>query len=625
MTVETTEWSEKQKQQEEKRKKKRAMEITADFENRREKRRKIESGWLLNMNFFSGNQYCDISPKGGLDEENQRYYWQSREVFNHIAPAIDARIAKLSTLRPVIGVRAFSDEDGDVKAAKLASGVLSFVRERISLNETVARATLWAEICGSAFYKITWDEKGGRRVGVDEDGHGVFEGEVGVSALSPFEVFPDRLETEDMDGLQSIIHAQTVSKSYVQERFGVVVQGEPLDKISLSAYDSILSKNPLLAQSKFTGEEGVVLIERYEKPSGTDKDGKLEIVAGGELLYEGPLPYKNGDKGERLFPFVKQDCLHLPSAFYGKSIIDRLIPVQRAYNAVRNRKHEFLNRIAFGVMAVEDGSVDTDALEEEGMAPGKVLVYRQGGKAPELVDSGDVPSEFAKEEEWLEREFTVISGVSDLSKNSMPASVTSASGLRLLIQEDNERLSSTTENVKDALKQIAKQIIFLYRQFAGSARLITMTGENKKAQVYYFNASDLASNDLIFEAMESVTPETKKQTILQLLEAGLFEDENGKITTSTKHKILEAFGFGGYENAQDISGLHIAKASEENIEMLKVGCLADSYDDHDLHVVEHTRFLLSDEFKRRGDLAMKERFCDHIADHEKKKKKSGLN
>ena len=31
-------------------------EVTADFERRREQRRSIESGWQLNMNFFSG---CD--------------------------------------------------------------------------------------------------------------------------------------------------------------------------------------------------------------------------------------------------------------------------------------------------------------------------------------------------------------------------------------------------------------------------------------------------------------------------------------------------------------------------------------------------------------------------------------
>ena len=85
-----------------------AAEITADFEKRREARRSIENGWRLNMNFFSGNQYCDVSPLGGLVEEDKQYYWQSRRVFNHIAPAVDSRVAKLATTSPVITVQSNS-------------------------------------------------------------------------------------------------------------------------------------------------------------------------------------------------------------------------------------------------------------------------------------------------------------------------------------------------------------------------------------------------------------------------------------------------------------------------------------------------------------------------------------
>lgn len=155
---------EEEVKREERRRAKIAAEVTEDFERRREERRQTESGWLLNMNFFSGNQYCDVSPYGGIVEEDKRFYWQSRRVFNHIAPTIDSRIAKLTKMRPALKVRPFSDEEADVKTARLASGILEYVRERIRLDETAARGTLWSETCGSAFYKIVWDETGGRQV-----------------------------------------------------------------------------------------------------------------------------------------------------------------------------------------------------------------------------------------------------------------------------------------------------------------------------------------------------------------------------------------------------------------------------------------------------------------------------
>ena len=605
--------------QEEERKRKLAAEITEDFERRREERRSVENGWKLNMNFLSGNQYCDVSPFGELVEEDKRFYWQSRRVFNHIAPLVDSRVAKLMRKKPHLKVRAFSDEEGDLKAAKLATGILRYVGERIRLDEILARGTVWSETCGSVFYKILWNEKGGRQVAVDENGAPVYEGEVEISVAPPFEIFPERLGVESLEEAGSVIHAQAVSVGYIYEKFGVAVAGRDLSGSEVCGYsEPSEGKRPLAAVGfdKASVADSEILIERYTRPTEEFKEGRLEIVAGGELLYEGPLPYLNGERGERTFPFVKQDCLRLPGAFFGASVVSRLIPVQRAYNAVRNRKHEFLNRLSMGVVTVEDGSVDTDELAEEGLVPGKVLVYRQGGKAPEMLDCGSFPAEFAKEEEWLEKEFSLVSGVSDLSQNSTPARVTSATGLQLLLSQDESRLSATLESFEGAIKEIGRQLLRLYRQFAGNARLMTLTGENKKTQVHYFNAAEVVGKDILFDCEERETSYDKREVLLKLFEAGLLCDEDGKVSKENKNRILEAFGFGCYESARDISALHIAKAGEENLALKEERVTPDVYDDHELHIGEHTRFLLSAEFKACRDRdRIKERFIEHIRKH----------
>ncbi len=619
MDFEMVELSEEERKiAQEKAREKLASDVEADFQRRREARRNLESGWILDINFYSGNQYCDVSPFGGVVDEDKRFYWQARRVFNHIAPTVESRIAKLERLRPVLTVRPFSDEEEDVKAAKLATGVLKYTQERISFSEIASRVDLWSEVCGCAFYKITWDEKGGRQVAIDDTGAPVYEGEVSVCAVSPFEIFPDNLTVEGLEYCNSIIHAQTVSKQYVFEKFGVSVKASA-SVDTLSAYsEPSAGKLPLAQKGVDTSlqENGVVLIERYTKPTKENPEGRLEIVAGGKLLYEGALPYFNGERGERTFPFVKQDSLRLPAAFFGSSIVDRLIPVQRAYNAVRNRKHEFLNRLSMGVLTVEDGSIDAEELAEEGLLPGKVLVYRQGGKPPEMLDCGKMPSEFASEEEWLESEFSMISGVSELSEHSTPTRVTSATGLQLLLAQDDTRLAATLISRERAMKEVCRQILRLYRQFAGTARLMTLTGENKKTQVYYFNASELTAGDVQFDAEEKCTSEERKEILLKLYQAGVLTDENGKLTAQNKQRILEAFGFDGYENTQDISSLHIAKAGEENIEMSKNDVGVDEYDEHALHITEHTRYLLSAEFKKhKNNDNLKKRYCQHIAMH----------
>lgn len=73
---------------------------------------------------------------------------------------------------------------------------------------------------------------------------------------------------------------------------------------------------------------------------------------------------------------------------YGKNgLVSLLIPYQKAYNNFKNKQQEYINRLNVGVIAVEDGSIDTDELIEEGLGPNKVLVYRKDYKKPEIEKS----------------------------------------------------------------------------------------------------------------------------------------------------------------------------------------------------------------------------------------------
>lgn len=68
---------------------------------------------------------------------------------------------------------------------------------------------------------------------------------------------------------------------------------------------------------------------------------------------------------------------------YGRNgLVSLLEPYQREYNRIMNLHGEHIEFATYGFMAVEDGSVDTDELCEEGIMAGKIIVYRQGGREP---------------------------------------------------------------------------------------------------------------------------------------------------------------------------------------------------------------------------------------------------
>ena len=585
-------------------------EVTEKFAERQKQRRMLERGWELNMNFLSGNQYVGITPAGELEEEQPRYYWQCREVFNHIAPAIDTRCAKLAQVRPVMSVRAATGEEGDMRTAKISSNVLRSVLEECSFDETMARAAVWSETCGTSFYKVLWDAsaRGG-------------EGGVCIAAVPPFEIYPEDLSCERVEDQPSIIHARAMPVAEISERYGIKAAPEKAE----------FPLAPYAAASNFAGglgrgalpvrEDCALVIEYYEKPTRAYPKGRFLAVAGGRLAYEGELPYCNGEAGEGGSPFAKQCAPEFSGAFFGGSIIDRMIPVQRAFNAVKNRKHEFLNRLTAGVLAVEDGSVETEELIEEGLPPGKVLVYRQGAPAPKMLAPDSLPSEFQQEEERLLDEFILVSGVSELSSTTQNRThVTSATGLQLLIELDDTRLAVTTDSIRRAVKKVGRQVLRLMRQFAGKRRLMRMTGEGKKVEMYYFSSADISSDDVVFETENegAVSPSRRRSLIYEMYDKGLFAGEDGNVPEETRERVLDALGFGGLDSARGLKPLHRNKAAEENLRLAEgEEVRADFYDDDDAHISEHTRFLLSDEFAAGEET--KSRIEAHLKEHARRK------
>ncbi len=585
-------------------------EVQADFKRRQEERRSIERGWQLNMNFLSGNQYCDVNSLGEIEGDAGGYYWQEKRVFNHIAPTVDTRCCKLTGIRPKLAVRAASEDDDDRRSAKLASSILSATCEDCDVDGAISAATVWSEACGTVFYKVIWDSYAGNEIGRTFDGASVREGKVKLQVVSPFEIYPDTLSEQSIENQPSLIHARAVPADDIFAAYGVKVAGRDVEDYSQAAGQGKCQR------AVKHGYE--VVIERYVRPNSQYPEGRLTIVAGDKLLYDGALPYLNGEGAARTYPFVMQYCIPLAGSFFGTCIVDRLIPVQRAYNAVKNRKHEFLNRIAMGMIAVEEGSVDTDELLEDGLMPGKILVYRQGGTPPEMLTLGTVPSEFTVEEERLEEEFAKISGTSDITQRANAfTSVTSATGLQIIIEQDEARLNVCYEQIKGALKNIGKMILRLYRQFASSVRLIRFSTAGDTLSPLSFKGSDITGDDVVLEADSDInmTPARRMATIYDMIDKGLFSDENGRIKPAVKDKLLKTLGYNGYTGGRDMTELHRQRSAGENAALKEGGAVElKEYDDHAVHLEEHTAYLLTETLTSEQEA----RICAHLNQHKNK-------
>lgn len=601
-------------------------EVKQDFLKRQNERKIFEAKWRLNNNFILGNQYSSINFLGEVEEFDKQYFWQEREVFNHIAPIIESRLSKLSTVRPNMNVVPSSSEEADLKVARLSKDIISSVYEKLNLKSVIALATQWSEITGTSFYKIVWNSDGGKAVYVD-NGKKIREGEVEVIAVPPYEIYPESSGCSNLDECFSLIHAKAYNVRDIKNIWGITVEGQDVDTFSLSQINNIGGLGYKGNASKVVNSvkhNHAIVIEKYISPTQDYPNGRLIVVCQNKLLFDGELPYINSAGNKRGFPFIRQVSVENAGCFWGTSVIDRIIPIQRAYNAVKNRKHEYLNRLSMGVMTVEDGSVDTENLEEEGLSPGKVLIYRQGSNPPKMMETQEIPAEFEKEEEQLLSEFSEISGVSSIMTSTSWKHSLSGTALELMVEQDTARLSATIENIKTAVEQVARQILKLYKQFAITPRLLRISNTNGNCDVVYWNNSNLSGEDIEFASENEIgaSLSTRQEQILQLLSLGLLNNVDGKISDSVRVKVLEMFGLGEWEGNTDESVLQKNYADNENLKLIsndKDEVEVLEIHNHEMHISRHIAFMLDKQFEnaKRKNLQLKEIFLNHIREHKK--------
>ena len=128
-----------------------------------------------------GNQYCTIGYGGKLEDYDKQFFWQEREVFNHIAPIIENRLSKLGKVKPIINVVPATNDVKDVKSAEISKRIIDALASKVDFNQIIDEATKWSEICGTVFYKVVWNNDLGQTLAIGEDGKKVKGGDIEIS------------------------------------------------------------------------------------------------------------------------------------------------------------------------------------------------------------------------------------------------------------------------------------------------------------------------------------------------------------------------------------------------------------------------------------------------------------
>lgn len=579
--------------------------INDELEQRKNDRKPLENQWILNTNFLAGNQFCDVNTHTGeIEQYDPVYGWLEHETFNQIAPLIDTRIANLKKLDYLMTVRPRTNELDDYQKSDISTQILRYTQSNTDFDDKKNTALLWNEVTGNCFFLSWWDSNAGdvietvETIEIDDNGvekrneKSYCSGDLKWGLITPYELYPESLFKSGVDAQRSIIIEQVMSVDDIYDMYNIKVKGEEVETFDVSPMPSgggYGYEASVMTIGHRTTKNANTVVTYFEKPTPHRIHGRMIIICDDNLIYYGDLPYSR-------IPIAQIKCREVAGQFFGKSVIESLIPLQRAYNSCLNRIHEYIDRIAIQSYFVPDGSVDLDKFQEIGIAPGDLVPYTPGIDPPSPIPNAVLPGEVLQERYNLKSDMEYVAGTSQLMVNgATPSGVTSGTAIQNLVNIDNTRLAMTGDNIRNGVINLAKIWLEIYKKYGNTYRIINSgVGTNNIGNAIEWCGDDINSFDIVFDVDNELTidEDTRSQQFIDAFKAGLFTDQNGVIPERYKKKFLECMKIGNYTELMSIHELQMQAAQREN-SFFERGVIpkVSEFDDHDIHIEEHKRYM----------------------------------
>jgi hypothetical protein len=533
--------------------KKLAQWVSERYRDMKSARTRQNMVWYVNMAMYRGNQYVELLPRLSKLSVPKAPPYRVRHVTNRIKPIIRTELSRLTSQKPSASVVPASSDDEDMFAAYAAEQVWETISGRSQLVMEFQEVCWWMLICGNAFMKTWWDPN---KVDYENspDPNGV-QGDICLGHVTPFHLFVPDFREVNIQNQPYVLNAYTKPLEWVKRFYGPLLDGKNILPDTVAA-NEILEDAYLNVETNVDKQPDSVLCqEMWIKSGGIDENllpaGDYVIhVIGDNVINVGKM-YRHGR-----YPFTH--FRHIPSgSFYGTSVIEDLVPLQREYNRTRSQIIEAKNRMAKPQLIYQQGSIDPTKITNE---PGLAIPYKYGMEPPQPLPLSPLPTYVLQELDRTVQDMEDISGQHEVSRGGVPPGVTAATAISYLQEKDDSLLSHTYLNVEKGMEEIAKQSLSLVQEFWDTPRLIKATGESGMFDALMLKSSDLKNNtDIRMEGGSSLpTSKAAKQAlIMDMMKMGFIDPNKG----------LQILEIGGVQRLYENLKRDESHAQRENIRM----------------------------------------------------------
>ena len=506
----------------------------------------MERQWKLNLSFYKGKQYVFYNRKSRRMEslptdDGDKPRYRVRLVANQIAPNSNGLLARLTKTKPTFFATPAQADYEAIKATEVAESLLDYWWDTFSLGSKREEAMLWAIICGNGFWKISWDDKVGSSVklmlnpdgepivnpiiehlfkdrlgkmGLDagEFEKEVFEGEIKVDVMAPFDVLLDD-SAQVFEDCKYAFCVHPMSSDEIYSRYNVRLKPNAInrypDETLPGMFGTTSGKTKQNVRTVFVG---------YFLPGPEFPEGRYVAFTKSPniVLYDGPWPYPF-----KKLPLVKFPGMRIPGQLYDTSVVEQAIPLQKELNRTLSQMIEYKNLTLKPQMLAPVGSLRQRMTDE----PGAIFEYNPvAGKVPEAIPLPGLPSYVFEHVQDLGQRIRDTFGLNEILQGDVPPNVEAGVAIDLLQEAATDRHAPQILMLEKSLERAGNMMLQLAQKYYTEPRMLVINGAGSRPKIERFESADIIAGVGVRVETGSGLPRTragKQARVMQMLQMGI--------------------------------------------------------------------------------------------------------
>lgn len=550
---------------------------------------------------------------------------------NLILPAVVNDIATATKVPATFDIIPSSQSESDQGTAIASRKILDYILRTNPRNLSRGETVLWYDLDGVGWRKVYWNTSGGI-LGTDpETGQPVPDGEVSIECIPNNELIFD-YRIKNLNKIEWIIHAKRVSVGWIRARYGqdfadkmkdVSLANEQEESFEASILHNfktitqrVISDSPVDNQrdSRVKDDRLVDYYEYWHKPSMSNPEGSLVILAGGEVLKAGPYP-KEAYPHQKL-PFVPASPMELKGITVGSiPRIGQARPMQREYNIIRSLIMSHTHALGNGVIFTpRESNLQYKTLSN---LAGSVIEY-DGIAKPHRDQGVPLPNSIFVHLSEIRRNIDEVFAFHEPSKGMMPSGgPKSAIGIEVLKSADYDQLGPVIDALEEAEEKIVYQALSLALANYREGKTLNIVGPDNRWTTFVINKEKLDGKINVIVRRGSSVPSDKQSESAQAFNAwqsGLLGDP---MLPGNRLHTLKQMQLPGIDHILQINAMDTEMAKREFVvsdrmlretpqeydditdpvqleEIMNLVQVPEvnSFDDHEIHAYEHRRFIV---------------------------------